>query len=194
MEWADGKRRCRWARARNELYVAYHDLEWGVPEHDDRRLFELLILEGFQAGLSWECVLMRREGFRQAFDGFDAERVALYGPEKLRQLMEDARIIRNRLKIEAAPVNARAFLGIRREYGSFDAWLWGHTGGAVVYERGLTRSALSDAVSRELRRRGMKFVGSTTIYAYLQAVGVINSHEEGCFLAREARGGEIHSI
>lgn len=194
MEWADGKRRCRWARVRNELYVAYHDLEWGVPEHDDRRLFELLILEGFQAGLSWECVLMRREGFRQAFDGFDAERVALYGPEKLRQLMGDARIIRNRLKIEAAPVNARAFLGIRREYGSFDAWLWGHTGGAVVYERGLTRSALSDAVSRELRRRGMKFVGSTTIYAYLQAVGVINSHEEGCFLAREARGGEIHSI
>ena len=132
MEWADGKRRCRWARARNELYVAYHDLEWGVPEHDDRRLFELLILEGFQAGLSWECVLMRREGFRQAFDGFDAERVALYGPEKLRQLMEDARIIRNRLKIEAAPVNARAFLGIRREYGSFDAWLGGHTGGAGV--------------------------------------------------------------
>lgn len=182
MEWADGKRRCRWAAPRNALYVSYHDSEWGVPEHDDRRLFELLILEGFQAGLSWECVLNRREGFRAAFDGFDAEKVAGYGEEKLAALLKDRRIIRNRLKIAAAPLNARAFLELRREFGSFGAWLWSWTGGLVVHERGRTRSPLSDAVSRELKRRGMKFVGSTIVYAYLQAAGVVNSHEADCFL------------
>ena len=194
MEWADGIRRCGWANPRNETYVRYHDSEWGVPEHDDGRLFELLILEGFQAGLSWECILNRREGFRAAFDGFDAETVAGYGAGKLAELAADTRIIRNSLKIAAAPQNARAFLDIRREYGSFDAWLWGWTRGEVLYERGLTRSELSDAVSRELKRRGMKFVGSTIIYAFLQAAGVINSHEEGCFLFRGARDGPIHRL
>ena len=166
--WADGKARCRWANPANALYVEYHDREWGVPEHDDGKLFEMLILEGF----------------REAFDGFDPEKVAAYGEKKLAELLADPRIIRNRLKIAAAPVNARAFLEIQREYGSFGSYLWSHTGGEVIYETGLASSPLSDGISRELKRRGMKFVGSTIIYAYLQAVGVINSHEDGCFLAR----------
>lgn len=182
--WADGKARCRWANPANARYVEYHDREWGVPEHDDGKLFEMLILEGFQAGLSWECILNRREGFREAFDGFDPEKVAAYDEKKLAELLADPRIIRNRLKIAAAPVNAHAFLEIQREYGSFGSYLWSHTGGEVIYETGLASSPLSDGISRELKRRGMKFVGSTIIYAYLQAVGVINSHEDGCFLAR----------
>ena len=183
--WADGKARCRWANPANALYVEYHDREWGVPEHDDRRLFELLILEGFQAGLSWECILNRREGFRAAFDGFDPEKVAAYGERELAALRADGRIVRNRLKIAAAPGNARAFLQIQREFGSFDHWLWAHTGGRTLRETGLARSPLSDGISRELKARGMKFVGSTIIYAFLQAAGVINSHEPGCFLAGE---------
>ena len=183
--WADGKARCRWANPANALYVEYHDHEWGVPEHDDRRLFELLILEGFQAGLSWECILNRREGFRAAFDGFDPEKVAAYGERELAALRADERIVRNRLKIAAAPVNARAFLQIQREFGSFDCWLWAHTGGRTLRETGLARSPLSDGISRELKARGMKFVGSTIIYAFLQAAGVIDSHEPGCFLAGE---------
>lgn len=184
--WADGRARCPWANPKNPLYIEYHDHEWGVPEHDDRRLFELLILEGFQAGLSWECILNRREGFRAAFDGFDPEKVAAYGERELAALRADGRIVRNRLKIAAAPVNARAFLEIQREYGSFGSYLWSHTGGEVIYETGLASSPLSDRISRELKRRGMKFVGSTIVYAYLQAAGVIDSHEPGCFLAGES--------
>lgn len=182
MEWADGKMRCRWANPKNERYVRYHDEEWGVPVHDDRRLFEMLILECFQAGLSWECVLNKREAFRRAFDGFDPDMVCAYGEEKFKSLMSDPGIIRNRLKIQAAVTNARVFLEIRRAYGSFSDYLWGWTDGRVIREMGLSRSLLSDKVSADLKKRGMKFVGTTVVYAYLQAVGVIDSHDEECFL------------
>ena len=182
MEWKDGRPRCRWANPDNPRYLAYHDREWGVPVHDDRQLFEMLILEGFQAGLSWECVLNKREAFRRAFDGFDWQKVAAYDTETCAALAQDAAIIRNRRKIAAAVENARVFGVIRREFGSFDAYLWHWTGGTTLRELDKTTSPLSDAISADLRRRGMKFVGSTIVYAYLQAVGVIWSHEPGCFL------------
>lgn len=183
MKWADGKTRCAWANPKNERYIHYHDQEWGVPVHDDRRLFEMLILECFQAGLSWECVLNKQEAFRRAFDGFDPEAVCAYGAEKLDALQKDPGIIRNRLKIQAAVINAGVFREIQRECGSFADYLWGWTDGKVIHERGLSSSPLSDAVSGDLKKRGMKFVGTTIIYAYLQAVGVIDSHDEECFLA-----------
>lgn len=175
-------RRCRWCNERNPLYVRYHDTEWGVPCHDDHALFELLILEGFQAGLSWECVLNKREAFRRAFDGFDWDQVAAYDEERITLLLQDPGIIRNRLKVHAAVRNAAVFREIRTEFGSFDAYLTHFTGGQVVIEHDRTTSALSDCISRDLHRRGMRFVGSTIIYAYLQAIGVINSHEPGCLL------------
>ena len=174
--------RCLWCNLRNPLYVAYHDKEWGVPVHDDRFLFEMLILEGFQAGLSWECVLNKREAFRRAFDGFDWEKVARYGDDKIEALMEDRDIVRNSLKIKAAVNNAISFIAIRSEYGSFDAFIWAFTGGKTIREQGLTSSPLSDRISKELKKKGMKFVGTTIIYSFLQAIGVINSHEDGCFL------------
>lgn len=182
MEWKDGKTRCEWANPNNDLYVRYHDEEWGVPVHDDHRLFEMLILECFQAGLSWECVLNKREAFRLAFDGFDLDKVCAYGEEKLEELRENKGIIRNRLKIKAAAGNARVFREIQKEYGSFSDYLWHWTENQVVYEKGLVSSPLSDAISKDLKKRGMKFVGTVIIYSYLQAVGVIYSHEEGCFL------------
>ena len=188
MEWADGRRRCRWANPKNQRYLDYHDNEWGRPLHDDQRLFELLVLECFQAGLSWECVLNKRPAFRRAFDGFDPATVAGYGEEKRQALCADTGIIRNRRKIDAAVKNAGVFLAIQRERGSFDAYLWGWTQGRVIRERGAARSALSDAISADLKARGMSFVGTTVIYAYLQAAGVIDSHEEGCFLAWDAAG------
>ncbi len=150
--------------------------------HDDRLLFEMLILEGFQAGLSWECVLNKREAFRRAFDGFDWEKVARYGDDKIEALMADSGIVRNSLKIKAAISNARAFIAVRSEFGSFDAFIWNFTEGKTVYEIGKASSPLSDRISKELKTRGMKFVGTTIIYAFLQAIGVINSHEDGCFL------------
>lgn len=182
MEWKDGKTRCEWANPNNDLYVRYHDEEWGVPVHDDHKLFEMLILECFQAGLSWECVLNKREAFRQAFDGFDLDKVCAYGEEKLEELRENKGIIRNRLKIKAAVGNARVFREIQKEYGSFSDYLWHWTENQVVYEKGLASSPLSDAISKDLKKRGMKFVGTVIIYSYLQAVGVIYSHGEGCFL------------
>ena len=183
--WSDGKVRCPWANPKNPAYLHYHDFEWGVPVHDDHTLFEMLILEGFQAGLSWECILNKRDAFRSAFDGFDVKRVAGYGQEKLEALAQDPGIVRNRRKISAAVTNARAFLDIQAQFGSFDRYLWQWTGGKVIRETGLATSPLSDAISRDLQKRGMKFVGSTIIYAYLQAVGVIDSHEPGCFLAQK---------
>ena len=180
----NNKIRCSWCNLSNPAYVAYHDEEWGVPVHDDRKLFELLLLETFQAGLSWECVLNKREAFRTAFGGYDFEAIAAYDGKKRQELMENKGIIRNRLKIEAAVANARAFLNLRREYGSFDRYLWGFTNGETIYETGRATSPLSDALSKDLRRRGMKFVGSTIIYAYLQAVGVVCSHEAQCWLSR----------
>lgn len=182
MEWKDQKQRCQWANPKNERYLRYHDEEWGVPIHDDRKLFEMLLLESFQAGLSWECVLNKREAFFKAFDGFDPEKIAVYKEEKIQQLRENPEIIRNRLKIQAAVSNARIFLKIQQEYQSFSNYLWSWTQGDVIYEQGLASSPLSDALSRDLKKRGMKFVGTTIIYSYLQAVGVIYSHEKGCFL------------
>lgn len=178
----DEKRRCQWANPKNDIYLHYHDEEWGVPVYDDQKLFEMLILEGFQAGLSWECVLNKREAFRQAFDHFDLEKVCHYDEKKMEQLRQNPGIIRNRRKISAAVHNARIFQEIQKEYGSFSQYLWHWTDGKVVYEQGVVSSPLSDAVSKDLQKRGMKFVGTVIIYSYLQAVGVIYSHEEGCFL------------
>lgn len=188
--WVEGNRdgtsspvkRCSWVNENNPLYVRYHDGEWGVPTHDDRELFELLILEGFQAGLSWECVLNKRQNFRAAFDGFDVDKVSLYGETDRERLQEDPGIVRNRRKITAAVTNARVFTEIQRECGSFDAYIWSFTEGKTVAEpyTQRTTSPLSDAISRDLKKRGMCFVGSTIIYSYLQAIGVINGHGNEC--------------
>ncbi|MCI8804119.1 MAG: DNA-3-methyladenine glycosylase I [Oscillibacter sp.] len=178
------EQRCHWADPNSELYLAYHDREWGVPEHDDRNLFEMLILEGFQAGLSWITILKKREAFRRAFDGFDPAIVAGYGSDKLESLMSDPDIVRNRRKIEAAVTNAAVFLEIQKDFGSFDCYLWGFTKGQVILntdDQVRASSELSDRISADLKRRGMKFVGTVIIYSFLQAVGVVNDHETGCW-------------
>lgn len=185
MEWNDHKTRCSWANPKNPLYIAYHDSEWGIPVHDDQKLFEMLLLESFQAGLSWECVLNKREAFREAFDRFDPAKVCAYDEEKLLSLQQNPGIIRNRRKLQAAVQNARIFREIQREFGSFSSYLWGWSGGEIIYEQDRTSSELSDAISQDLKKRGMTFVGTTILYAYLQAVGVIYSHEPGCFLERQ---------
>lgn len=175
--------RCFWANPKNPLYIAYHDEEWGVPCHDERKLFEMMILEGFQAGLSWECVLNKREAFRVAFDNFDVQKVVMYDENKFAELAANPKIIRNRLKIGASAVNASAFIKIQEEYGSFDRYIWSFTNGEVIHEPcdSRTTSPLSDTISKDLKKRGMKFVGSTVIYSYLQAIGVIDGHLEGCW-------------
>ena len=179
--------RCRWCNLANPLYIRYHDEEWGVPCHDDHALYELLILESFQAGLSWETVLNKRQRFREVYDGFDIDRVCAYGEEKIARLLDDEGIIRNRLKIRASIRNSRVFRDIQRERGSFDAYIWGWTDGKIIYENDpdVTTSPLSDAISGDLKKRGMTFVGSTIIYAYLQAIGVINAHSGDCWLHGE---------
>lgn len=184
MKWADGKMRCCWANPKNERYICYHDEEWGVPVHDDQKLLEMLILECFQAGLSWECVLNKRDAFRKAFDGFDLEKICAYHEDKLEMLRNNPEIIRNRLKIQAAVINAQAFRKIQKEYGSFSEYLWHWTDGRVIQETGKTSSELSDTISKDLKKYGMKFVGTTVVYAYLQAIGVIWSHEDECFCSR----------
>ena len=181
MKWEDGKMRCYWANPKNERYICYHDEEWGVPVHDDQKLLEMLILECFQAGLSWECVLNKRDAFRKAFDGFDLEKICAYHEDKLEMLRNNPEIIRNRLKIQAAVINAQAFRKIQKEYGSFSEYLWHWTDGRVIQETGKTSSELSDTISKDLKKYGMKFVGTTVVYAYLQAIGVIWSHEDECF-------------
>ena len=183
MKKAPGAKRCAWCNEKNARYVAYHDEEWGRPVHDDGRLYELLILEAFQAGLSWECVLNKRENFRRALDGFDPVRVATYGEEKIAALLADTGIIRNKRKITATIENSRVFLAIAAEYGSFDRYIWSFTEGQTVYEPYTLRttSPLSDRVSQDLVRRGMRFVGSTVVYSYLQAVGIISGHACDCF-------------
>lgn len=188
MEYADHKARCVWANPKNELYIRYHDEEWGQPVHDDHRLFEMLILESFQAGLSWECVLNKREAFRKAFDGFEIEKVCAYDEAKMEALKQDAGIVRNGRKIKAAVENARIFRDIAKEYGSFAEYLWGFTQGKVIYENDKASSPLSDRISKDLKKRGMSFVGTTIIYSYLQAVGVIYSHEDGCYLCAKEPG------
>lgn len=180
-------RRCGWVDEGSELYARYHDEEWGVPVHEDGRLFEMLLLESFQAGLSWIGILKKRENFRRAFDGFDPEKIARYDEKKVDRLLQDAGIVRNRSKIMAAIGNAAAFLQIQKEYGSFDRYLWSFTGertlcGSFGQGPPPARTELSDAISADLRKRGMKYVGSVIIYSYLQAVGVVNDHEPGCFL------------
>ena len=180
MNWADKKGRCKWANPKNIRYVKYHDEEWGVPVYDDHKLFEMLILESFQAGLSWECILNKRLEFEKAFDGFDIAQVARYGEEKLIELQNNPGIIRNKRKIAAAVKNAGVFQEIQKECGSFSNYLWKWTEGKIIYENDKTSSELSDAISKDLKKRGMSFVGTTIIYSYMQAVGVIYSHEEGC--------------
>ncbi len=185
------RKRCAWAKPTNPLYVAYHDDEWGVPAHDDRHLFEMLILEGAQAGLAWETILNKRQAYRRAFDRFDVRRVARYDARKVATLLADAGIVRNRLKVAAAITNAKAFLLVQKEFGSFDAYLWGFVQGAPKQNSRQAlrdippRTAESDALSKDLARRGFKFVGSTICYAYMQAVGLVNDHIEGCFRYRE---------
>lgn len=179
------KKRCPWCNLKNPEYVAYHDSEWCNPCFDDEYLFEMLILESFQAGLSWECVLNKREAFREAFDGFDRKMIALYGEEKIAKLAENKEIIRNRSKIRASVKNARIFGEIVEEYGSFYNYLRTFWNGETVYENDKVTSPLSDSVSSDLYSRGMRFVGSTIIYSYLQAVGVIYSHSDDCFLHKD---------
>jgi DNA-3-methyladenine glycosylase I len=186
--------RCDWAGS-DPLYAAYHDNEWGVPLHDDRALFELLILEGFQAGLSWITILRKRNAFRKAFDGFDWRKIAAYTEKDVRRLLSDAAIVRNRLKIQAAISNAAAFQGIRDEFGSFDAYIWQFTKGRTLRARRRARtfrelpthSPESDAMSRDLKRRGFRFVGTTICYSYMQAIGMLDDHLAQCFKARTAR-------
>jgi DNA-3-methyladenine glycosylase I len=180
-------KRCDWART--DLSIAYHDTEWGVPVHDDRKLFEFLILEGAQAGLSWETILRKREGYRTAFSGFNPSKVAKYDERKVAQLLADEGIVRNRLKIRSAIQNAQAFLAVREEFGSFDSYVWRFVDGAPLKrKRGQgvpVTSAESDALSKDLRQLGFKFVGSTICYSFMQAVGLVNDHNLTCFRYRE---------
>lgn len=189
-------RRCAWAKT--ELSIEYHDKEWGVPQHDDRALFEFLILEGAQAGLSWETVLRKRQNYRRAFDRFDAEKIANYNNAKIKQLLADPGIIRNRLKIEAAIANARAFLNAQEEFRSFDAYIWRFVDGrprqnawkAPKQVPVTTRE--SDAMSKDLKQRGFRFVGSTICYAHMQATGMVNDHLVSCFRHAELRKEKAH--
>lgn len=178
------KTRCRWIAGKSVLYTAYHDNEWGRPVHDDGKLYEMFLLECFQAGLSWITILNKRENFRKAFDQFDYRKIGAYSEEKIEQLMQDAGIIRNRRKIEAAVKNTQIFMEIQKEFGTFDAYLWGFTDGKVIMNEDdvfRDRTALSDKVSKDLQKRKMTFVGSVTIYSYLQAVGIVNDHDKACF-------------
>ena len=183
--------RCSWART--PLSIAYHDAEWGVPVHDDRRLFEFLILEAAQAGLSWETILKKREAYRAAFADFDPARVARFTPARVERLMQDEGIVRNRLKIQSAVLNAKAFLQVQREFGNFDTYVWQFVGGGPRVNRPRSskdipvRTAESDALSKDLSKRGFKFVGSTICYAFMQAVGLVNDHTVDCFRAARQR-------
>ena len=181
--------RCIWAKG--DLYAAYHDQEWGVPLHDDRTLFEFLVLDGAQAGLSWITILKKRENYRRAFDNFDARKIARYDSRKLRQLLANPGVVRNRLKIESAIRNAKAFLRVQEEFGSFDAYLWSFVDGRPIQNRWESwkqvpaRTPQSDALSRDLIGRGFNFVGSTICYAFMQAAGMVNDHTVDCFRHRE---------
>ena len=182
----DTLRRCEWANG-SELLQSYHDNEWGVALHDDRRLFEFLILEGAQAGLSWSTILNKREGYRKAFDNFDVKKIAAYSDEDIARLLANPEIVRNRLKVNAAITNARAFLQVQKEYGSFDKYIWQFVGGKPVRNSWKKMSDIpastpeSDAMSKDLRERGFKFVGTTICYAFMQAVGMVNDHVVECF-------------
>ena len=186
------RQRCSWLTS-DRLYTEYHDHEWGVPLHDDRALFEMLILEGAQAGLSWITILKKRESYRKAFDRFDAEKIARYDARKKRQLLANAGIVRNRLKIDAAISNARVFLAVQEEFGSFDSYIWQFVGGKQRHNRWKSlkdlppKTAESDAMSKDLKRRGFRFVGSTICYAFMQAVGMVNDHTMSCYRYRQIK-------
>ncbi len=185
------KKRCAWVPENDELYIAYHDQEWGVPVYDDKKLFEFLILDGFQAGLSWRTILYKRENFRKAFDHFDAQKIARYNEQKIAQLMQDAGIIRNKLKINACINNARYFLEVQEKFGSFSDFIWRFTDGRPIVnhwkslEQIPARTDLSDLISKELKKLGFKFVGSTIVYAHMQATGMVNDHLVDCFRYEE---------
>ena len=172
--------RCSWA-GDDEIYIRYHDEEWGVPTHDDKELFEMLVLESFQAGLSWITILKKRENFRKAFDGFDVQKVAGYNEEKVEELRQNEGIIRHKGKISSAINNAQIFIEIQKEFGSFDKYIWGFTDGEIIKAEFKTESELSKNISKDLKKRGMKFVGPTIIYSYLESIGIIDNHQENCF-------------
>lgn len=174
--------RCFWCNLKNPLYVEYHDKEWGVLNLEEHHLFEMLILESFQAGLSWECVLNKREYFNEAYDNFDIDKIINYNEEKINELIHNKNIIRNKLKINASINNAKIFKNIAQEFGSFASYLKTFTNEKIIYENDKTTNHLSDVISADLIGRGMKFVGSTIIYSYLQAIGIISSHDDDCFL------------
>jgi DNA-3-methyladenine glycosylase I len=184
------KKRCEWS-SNEPVLIKYHDTEWGVPVHNDKKLFEFLLLEGFQAGLSWLTILRKRDNFRKAFDNFDFNKVAKYDKKKINSLLKDAGIIRNRLKIAAAVENANAFLKVRKEFGTFDKYIWGFINGKPVQNKFKSikeipaRTELSDLISKDLKNRGFKFAGSTIVYAHMQATGMVNDHVAGCFRYKE---------
>ncbi len=190
-------KRCSWAGT-DPLYIEYHDKEWGVPLHDDRKLFEMLILEGMQAGLSWITILRKRESFREAFDGFDPEKVAMYGEDKIAELMGNSAIVRNERKIRAAVENARAFLAVQKEFGSFDGYIWSFVDNKpVVNSRSSeteipANTPLSDKISKELKKRGFKFVGTTIVYSFMQAVGMVDDHTVSCPCHTRNRAVTMH--
>ena len=175
-------KRCEWCNLKNKLYIKYHDEEWGQLNLNDEYLFEMLILESFQAGLSWECILNKRENFRKCYDNFDINKICLYSDDKINELLNDKGIIRNKSKINASINNAKIFKNIINEFGSFKNYLEKFTKNCIIYEIGRTTNHLSDIISEDLHKRGMKFVGSVIIYSYLQAIGIIYSHEKDCFL------------
>lgn len=192
------EKRCQWTAGGNALYLDYHDREWGVPLHDDRALFEFLVLEGAQAGLSWSTILNKREGYRRAFAGFDPRQVARFTPARVEKLLQDPGIVRNRLKVESAVSNARAFLEVQEAFGSFDAYIWRFVDGRPI-QNAWTRlkqipasTPASDAISKDLKQRGFRFVGSTIIYAHMQATGMVNDHTTDCFRWRELGGTKSH--
>lgn len=177
--------RCKWCNIKNKKYIEYHDNEWGKPNFDDKYLFEMLILESFQAGLSWECVLNKRENFRKAFDNFDIDKICNYNEKKVQELLKNNKIIRNKLKINATINNSKIFKKIQNEYVTFYNYLKSFTNNKVIYEIDQTTNELSDILSKDLQKRGMKFVGSTIIYSYLQAIGTIYSHDKECFMYKK---------
>ena len=183
-EYTSYMKRCRWVDEKSEIYVKYHDEEWGIPKYDDRELFELLVLESFQAGLSWITVLKKREAFREAFDNFDVQKVANYGEKKIEELLSNEKIIRSRGKINASILNAKIFISIQDEFKSFSNYIWSFTNGQVIKNETdelPISTALSDIISKDLKKRGMKYVGTVIVYSYLQAIGVVNDHEKACF-------------
>ena len=181
----ENKKRCKWCNLKNELYIKYHDEEWGIPNFDEKYLYEMLILESFQAGLSWECVLNKRESFKLAFDNFDIDKICNYDENKIQELLKNEKIIRNKLKIKAAINNSKIFKNIQKENGTFYNYLRQFTKDKIIYEIDKTSSTLSDEISKSLQEKGMKFVGTTIIYSYLQAIGVIYSHEKDCFMNKK---------